>query len=553
MKKFYCGNFSLEDENKEVILYGWISNKRKFKNLTFVDLRDSTGIIQVIFENVSNPLLTKETCIRVTGTIRRRLEINPNLKTGEIELVVSSYEILNSSKQIPFEITKENSANEDLRLEYRFLDLRQEKKLANLKFRHKFLLALRNFFDKQNFIEVETPILSKSTPEGARDYLVPTRRIGKFFALPQSPQLYKQLLMASGVEKYFQIARVFRDEDLRKDRQPEFTQLDIELSFANEEDIFALCEKMWKDVLKQFGYKIKTPFPRMNFFDALNNYGTDKPDTRYEYLINDFSNNPKLEELNYQFKKAIFLDFKVEDEKVIEKINELFFKNAGEKLELLQENSKYFDALTKYSPVKHPKFILLSLGNNEEKTLKALGALRTYINEIYKLADETRLDFLWIVNWPMFEYDENEQKYVSAHHPFTQFKEETLKYLKTNEYEKVRAKSYDNVLNGFELASGSVRINDPKVQEMMFDVLKITKKEQQDKFGFFLKAFDYGLPPHCGIGFGIERLLMILTNSESIRDVIAFPKNAKGIDLMSQSPSEVTEDQLKDYCLKVEK
>ncbi|WP_412031398.1 aspartate--tRNA ligase [Metamycoplasma buccale] len=555
MKKIYCGNLGINNIKEKVVLYGWIANKRKFKNQIFVDLRDSTGLIQLVFHDISDPLLTKESCIKVEGKVQKRLEPNLELSTGEIEILVEKYEILNSAKQIPFEINKMTSANEDLRLEYRFLDLRQEKMLNNLKFRHKLLLAIRNYFDKHNFIEVETPILSKSTPEGARDYLVPTRRIGKFFALPQSPQLYKQLLMASGIEKYFQIARVFRDEDLRKDRQPEFTQLDIEMSFAGMEEIFSICENMWKEVLKPFGYNIKTPFPRMNYFDSLHNYGNDKPDTRYGYLIKDLTNDLKPFYPDGSFIKAIFFDREIFENESI--IKEIFSKNNGQNLEIISpKNSQSIDknklntiqTLINKQEIKNPT-IILSIAKKEEDALKSLGAIRVLLNELYHLADPNQLNFLWIVNWPMFEYDEETKTYQAAHHPFTQIEESTFKYLETKEYEKVRAKSYDSVLNGFELASGSIRIFDPNIQKKVFETLNISEKEQQDKFGFFLKAFDYGLPPHNGIAFGIERILMILTNSTSIRDVIAFPKNAKGIDLLSNSPSIVTKEQLNEYGL----
>lgn len=555
MKKIYCGKLNLKNVNEVVELYGWISNKRKFKNQTFIDFRDSSGLVQLVLTNISDPLLTKESCLWVKGKVVKRLEANKSIASGDIEVDVIEYKVLNTSKQIPFEIDKINSANEDLRLEYRFLDLRQEKMLSNLRFRHKLHLEIRKFLDKEGFIEVETPILSKSTPEGARDYLVPTRRKGKFFALPQSPQLYKQLLMASGLEKYFQIARVFRDEDLRKDRQPEFTQLDLELSFANQEDIFELCENMFREILKPFGFKVKTPFPRMDFFYALDKYGTDKPDTRFEYLIDDLplkkSESEKLFGKFDNYKAIIFDKNVLEHRKSFE---EIFFKNKGEKLFLItKEDVLYskFNSLT--SKFKNECTIIVSAGNHYENTLKSLGAIRTQLNEIYKLGSPDQLNFLWLVNWPMFEWNEEQNKYDAAHHPFTQFDENTLKYIESKEYEKVRAKSYDCVLNGFELASGSIRIYDPKQQKLMFDVLKLSEKEQQNKFGFFLKAFDYGLPPHCGIGFGIERILMILTNSMSIRDVIAFPKNAKGIDLMSSSPSEVTDEQLKEYSLKIEK
>ncbi|RMA78650.1 aspartyl-tRNA synthetase [Metamycoplasma subdolum] len=557
MKKTYNTSLSVKDINKTVELYGWISNKRKFKDQYFIDLRDSSGIIQLVMHGISDPSLTKESCLKVKGIVKRRIEENEQLKTGKIEVHVLQYEILNISNQIPFEISRENTANEDLRLEYRFLDLRQEKMLDNLKLRHKLFLLIRNYFNKAGFIEVETPILSKSTPEGARDYLVPTRRKGKFFALPQSPQLYKQLLMAAGVERYFQIARVFRDEDLRKDRQPEFTQLDIEMSFGGQKELFKLCEKLWKTVLEPLGWKIKTPFPEMDFETAMLRYGNDKPDTRFGFLINDFSKE-LCQMLVKDYVKVMFFDRDVAEHMQI--INETFRKNNGETLLI-----KTKEELKEFGPEIEEKLLqkayeednledpicVFSLANKEENALKSLGAIRTLLNEIFEIADPNQLNFLWIVNWPMFEFDENENKYVSAHHPFTQFERNTLKYLKTGEFEKVRAKSYDLVLNGFELGSGSIRIHDAETQKLMFDVLGISEKEQHDKFSFFLKAFDYGLPPHNGIAFGLERLLMILTNSSSIRDVIAFPKNAKGIDLLSASPSNVSEEQLKEYSIKL--
>ncbi|MBN4089498.1 aspartate--tRNA ligase [Mycoplasma enhydrae] len=555
MKQNYCSKLNINNIGQEVELFGWIANKRKFKGQMFIDLRDSSGIVQLVFQNIVDPLLTKESCIKVKGLVQKRLEANRELESGEIEILVEEYEILNSSKQIPFDINdnRDNSANEDLRLEYRFLDIRNAKVLHNLKLRHKLLLLIRNFFDKENFIEVETPILAKSTPEGARDYLVPTRRKGKFFALPQSPQLFKQLLMAGGLEKYFQLARVFRDEDLRKDRQPEFTQLDIEMSFANQEDIFKICEDMWVYVLNELGYKIENNFPRMDFDYAMKHYGNDKPDTRYEYLIEDYS-----AEFSSKFKKkyvkAIIFDRDVTEH--IKIINETFKKNNGDFFEILDLSFPKCDFSNHLSSIcksKTSKFGLVSASDDEEDALKSLGAIRTLLNEIYNLADPNKLNFIWIVNWPMFEYDKENQTYAPAHHPFTQFEENTLKYLDSKEYSKVKAKSYDLVLNGFELGSGSIRIYDLKTQRKMFDILNMSEKEQNSRFGFFLKSFEYGLPPHCGIAFGIERVLMILTKSSSIRDVIAFPKNAKGVDLLTSAPSEVTKEQLFEYGLEIKK
>ncbi|BAP39343.1 aspartate--tRNA ligase [Metamycoplasma canadense] len=557
MKNIYCSNLNLENIGQEVTLFGWIANKRKFKNQMFVDFRDSSGLVQLIFTNVSDPLLTKESCLKITGIVQKRVDVNKQLKSGEIEVLVSDYKILNSSKQIPFDINdnRDNSANEDLRLEYRFLDIRNEKVLNNLKLRHKLSLYIRNYFDSKGFIEIETPILAKSTPEGARDYLVPTRRKGKFFALPQSPQLFKQLLMAGGVEKYFQLARVFRDEDLRKDRQPEFTQLDIEMSFSSQEDIFKICEDMWVDVLGKLGYNISPNFPKMDFDYSMKHYGNDKPDTRYEFLIQDYSTNFS-NKFNKKFVKAIIFDRDITEHFKI--INETFIKNGGDFFEILDLSCATCDVGKYLSNIEESKLLpksyaLISAGDDEENTLKSLGSIRTLLNEIYKLADPKKLNFLWIVNWPMFEFDKDSHRYVPAHHPFTQFEENTLKYLEENNFEKVKAKSYDLVLNGFELGSGSIRIFDLKTQKMMFDILKISEKEQKSRFGFFLNSFEYGLPPHCGIAFGIERILMILTQSTSIRDVIAFPKNAKGVDLLTFAPSEVTKEQLLEYGLEIKK
>ncbi|TPR54084.1 aspartate--tRNA ligase [Metamycoplasma neophronis] len=557
MKTTYGGNLTIKNLNEEVTLYGWIANKRKFKQQLFIDLRDSSGIVQLVLTNVSDPLLTKESCIKVKGKVQKRLEANRELKSGEVEVLVEEYEVLNSSKQIPFEINNKNSAtaNEDIRLEYRFLDLRQEKMLENLRLRHKLLLNVRQYFDKNGFIEVETPILAKSTPEGARDYLVPTRRKGRFFALPQSPQLFKQLLMAAGVEKYFQVARVFRDEDLRKDRQPEFTQLDIEMSFGGQEEIFALCENMWSEVLKPLGWNIKTPFPKMDFFYSMEHYGNDKPDTRYGFLIEDYSKELSTK-YNKKFVKAIVFDRQVQENFAI--INETFKKNNGQHLDIVEfdklsdTEKALFKVVADKEKINTP-YVLISANDDEDDALKSLGAIRTLLNDLYQLADPNQLNFLWIVNWPMFEYDKETKTYAPAHHAFTQFEESTVKYLETGELNKVRAKSYDLVLNGFELGSGSIRIYDPKVQKKMFDILGISEKEQQSRFGFFLKSFDYGLPPHNGIAFGIERVLMILTQSQSIRDVIAFPKNAKGVDLLTSAPSDVTKEQLDEYGLEVRK
>ncbi|MCU4117216.1 aspartate--tRNA ligase [Mycoplasma zalophi] len=560
MKTIFNNQVTSQMEGSEVTLYGWIATKRKFKSQLFVDLRDRSGIIQIIFQNVSDPKLTKESALKITGKVQKRLEANLEIENGDIEVLVSEYEILNSSEQIPFEVTKEESANEDLRLQYRFLDLRSTKMQKNIALRHKITMETRKFFDQEGFLEIETPILSKSTPEGARDYLVPTRKKGKFFALPQSPQLYKQLLMASGFEKYFQIARVFRDEDLRKDRQPEFTQIDFEMSFVEKEDLFKLVENYYKHIFNSIGLELKIPFKRMDYFESLDKYGNDKPDTRYQYLLEDISDNFG-DQNTY---KAIYFDKKPELN--IDKVFELAKKNQAKDFIVVEIEDTQIKTITNLNNSLDDKKIsdIFSKNNFENGYLfigfgkyndvvKSLGAIRTYLNDEFKLADDNQFNFLWIVNWPMFEFNEDLNEYEPAHHAFTMIDKTTYSHLENKEYDKVRAQSYDLVLNGFELGSGSVRIHDYELQKLMFEHLKLSPKETESKFGFFLKSFKYGLPPHCGMAFGLERILMILTKSESIRDVIAFPKNAKGLDLLSNSPSEVTEFQLSEYSLKINK
>ncbi|QJG67015.1 aspartate--tRNA ligase [Mycoplasma phocoenae] len=559
MKKYFNTDITIEHVNEEVTLYGWIANKRKFKKQHFIDLRDRSGLIQVILFDVTDPKLTKESSIKVTGIVKERLEYNTELKTGQIEIHVTDYEVLNSASQLPFEIMKEDSANEDLRLEYRFLDLRSEKMQYNIALRHKVNMETRKFFDKNGFLEIETPILCKSTPEGARDFLVPTRRNGKFFALPQSPQLYKQLLMASGYEKYFQIARVFRDEDLRKDRQPEFTQIDFEMSFADREDLFALVENYYKHIWNSLGMELKTPFPRMGFFESMDKYGNDKPDTRFENLL---TNVKVFDQSIHTHKSIAFENIELISKKDI--LFELGFKNNAENMTVVEfENSKMKSKVFKGIQLTDEYIneiiaaqklisgsIIISLGEYDN-VVKSLGALRTFIAEEYALTNPNQFNFVWIVDWPMFEYNKETNEYEPAHHAFTRPDLETLKYIETNEYDKVRACSYDIVLNGFELGSGSVRNHDAEMQQKIFEYLKMSPKEYNDKFGFFLNAFKYGLPPHLGMAFGLERILMIISNSKSIRDVIAFPKNAKGLDLLSKSPSNVTEFQLDEYGLKL--
>ncbi len=546
-------------ENDKVTLHGWAQTIRKMGNFNFVVLRDRSATVQLIFNSKID--FSKESVLRVEGILKKRKSPNNEMITGQWEVEVSKYEVLSKSIELPFEIKDDLQAKEDTRLQYRFLDLRRPKMFNNIKFRHKLIKAARDWFDKNDFIEIETPILSKSTPEGARDYLVPTRNDGKFFALPQSPQIYKQLLMIAGFERYFQVSRAFRDEDMRKDRQPEFTQLDIEMSFIDEESLFSLMEDLYKDLMKVANVKIKTPFERMKYDVAIDEYGSDKPDLRFDYKLNDltkyFKNTKSDLFKSAKSIKGIIFD-QIISSKDIKVLEEIALKNKTDKLIAIKINNGEFNSNTLNDLISNSlktiindfkikdATILITRGEYES-VCQSLGAVRTKLNELYKLA-KNEYRFVWIVDWPMFEKDEN-NNFVPAHHPFTSPSQETMKYL-DSDLTKVKARSYDLVLNGFELSSGSIRIHDRDLQTKMFNVLKLTKKEIDDKFGFFIDAFQYGAPPHGGLAFGIDRLVMILQNETSIREVIAFPKNANGIDVMLDSPSNVYEDQLKDLGIK---
>ncbi|MHA3859533.1 aspartate--tRNA ligase [Mycoplasma sp. Z463D] len=566
MKKTINNNqLRLADQGKEVTLYGWVANKRKFGEINFVDLRDKFGITQLVFNEPIS--FTKESVLEVNGLVVERKDKNLDLPTGEIEVLVKSYKVLSTSKeQLPFQIRDDIDVKEELRLEYKFLDLRRPVMQNTLKLRNDIIFAIREYLQSEAFTEVETPILSKATPEGARDFLVPTRnKANAFYALPQSPQLFKQLLMISSLEKYYQIARCFRDEDSRKDRQPEFTQLDIEVSFMDVESFQSYIEGLFKYFMKKvMNVELKVPFDRVKYDECIDKYGTDKPDFRYGneiVTINDFCKNSdfniiksapsvrllkideviskkdhkKLEEIAKKNKVKALFYFTVENNQVVES-NFVSKVPAEEIAKLIQAqanaNGTYLICADKY-----------------ENASQALGALRVELNSWYNWARD-EYNFKWIVDWPMFEYDEESNTWAAAHHPFTQF-DNTLEELDTLPKEQIRARSYDLVLNGFELGSGSARIYDEKMQEKMFEMIGLSKEAQQSKFGFFLKAFEYGVPPHCGIGLGIDRLVMILANHKTIRDVIAFPKNSRNEDLMTKAPSNVEADQLADVYLQV--
>lgn len=542
-------------ENDQVILYGWANKIRKMGSFNFVDLRDRSGIVQLIFEDKIT--FTKESVLEVEGILKVRKNPNKNIPTGNYEVKVTKYKVLSLAKEIPFEISDDLEAKEDTRLQYRFLDLRRPKMFQNLLLRHKVIKTARDWFEKNKFLEIETPILSKKTPEGARDYIILTRNQNKVFALPQSPQLYKQLLMVSGIERYFQLSRAFRDEDMRKDRQPEFTQLDIEMSFINEEDIFTLMEDLFVEIMKTINIKVTKSFLRMSYYDAIDHYGIDKPDLRFGY---------QLKELTHYFKKtslplftgaksikAIIFDQELSN-KNIKILEEIALKNKTDKLITIKITNTTFlannlnDAIASELNAIIQDFqitnaTLIIARGEYENTTQSLGAVRNKLNELFALANPHEYRFVWITDWPMFEISDGQL--VPCHHPFTAPTLETIQYLES-EPMKVKARSYDLVLNGFELSSGSIRIHDHQLQHQMFQILKLSEKEIENKFGFLLKAFQFGVPPHGGIAFGLDRLVMILAQENSIREVIAFPKNANGIDVMIDAPSEVDDEELKE-------
>lgn len=560
----YLGNLRKSDENRTITVMGWVKKHRNLGELIFMDIRDIRGIAQVvvtsdmeIFEVAKS--LKNESVIEVTGTVQIRKDINPEMATGEIEIIASELVVINQAAPTPIQIDDELDASEDVRLEYRYLDLRRPVMTNKLVVRHNILKAVRNYLDGENFIEVETPILSKSTPEGARDYLVPSR-VNKhdFYALPQSPQIYKNLLMIAGLDRYYQVAKCFRDEDLRADRQPEFTQLDLEMSFMTEEEIREMMEAMMKKVMKDVkDLEITESFPVMTYEQAMNDYGVDKPDTRFEMKINDLTSVFA----NSEFKVFASADFvkalKVEDaadkysRKDLTKLEDLAKKHHAKGMAWLKfDDNTLTGPIAKFlgEPEQTSLIEALNLNNNDlilfaadsfDVVSSSLGALRNHLGKELGLIDENQFNFLWVVDWPMFEYDEELNRYFAMHHPFTMPKND--EFLAP---EKTMAQAYDLVLNGYELGGGSIRINNPKLQAKMFEILGLDEQEVEEKFGFLIDAYKYGGPYHGGIAFGVDRLAMLLTNSESIRDVIAFPKNNRARELMIDSPSPVEDMQL---------
>ncbi|WEK83207.1 MAG: aspartate--tRNA ligase [Mycoplasma sp.] len=575
MKKLYCGQITNKLLNKDVAFYGWIKKNRKLGSLVFLDISDRYGIVQVVDQENShffNQLykLPVQSVVYIKGTVVKRKSINHGLANGDIEVLVKDFKLVNLANTLPISVEADSNVNENTRLKYRYLDLRRSNLQANLKLRSQVLFSMREFFNKQDFIEVETPNLSKATPEGARDYIVPTRN-GKnaFYALPQSPQIYKQLLMVGGFLKYFQIARCFRDEDLRSDRQPEFTQLDVEMSFVDEKQIQTLIEKLMKYVFKKnMNIDLKIPFERMDYEVAINQYGVDKPDLRFDL---------KLHEGNQWFKNTKFKVFQnaLNNKQSIKYIisNQFITKDDLATLKKYAKDAKAFDLIHlelkedglhgQLKNVIEKEIIQNIFDHHQLKTgtiyliadklqvvNQALGAVRNVLGDILKLKNPNEYRFVWIVNWPLYEYDAESKRFVAAHHPFTSPTPKCLKTFDTKQA-KAKARSYDIVLNGYEIGGGSIRIHDQDIQRRMFKSIGLTDEEINHKFGFMINAFSYGTPIHGGIALGIDRLLMLLTHSETIRDVIAFPKDSHNFDQTMESPSDVDSKALDELFLSI--
>jgi len=577
-RSMYAGRVREEHIGQEITLKGWVARRRDLGGLIFIDLRDREGIMQLVInpEKVSAEVmataesLRSEYVIEVTGQVAAREQANDKLATGAVELNVTALAVLNTAKTTPFEIKDGIEANDDTRLRYRYLDLRRPEMLENLKLRAKVTHSIRNYLDELEFIDVETPFLSKSTPEGARDYLVPSRvNKGHFYALPQSPQITKQLLMNAGFDRYYQIVKCFRDEDLRGDRQPEFTQVDLETSFLTEQEIQDITEGLIARVMKETkGIEVTLPFPRMKYDDAMALYGSDKPDTRFEMLLQDLTDLVK----GVDFKvfseapavKAIVVKGAADNysRKDIDKMTEVAKQYGAKGLawvkvvdgELNGPVAKFLTSiqgdLTSALGLED-KDLVLFVADTLEVANATLGALRGRIAKELGLIDNDKFNFLWVVDWPMFEWSEEEGRYMSAHHPFTLPQADTAHELE-GDLAKVRAIAYDIVLNGYELGGGSLRINQKELQERMFKALGFSEEEANDQFGFLLEAMDYGFPPHGGLAIGLDRFAMLLAGEENIREVIAFPKNNKATDPMTQAPSTVALKQLEELNLQVE-
>ena len=582
-----CGELTIKDVSKKVSLAGWIASGRDHGDIIFMDLRDKHGITQIVFDPKKNAeihseahQLRNEYCVRIDGTVFARPPgtVNANITTGEVEIEIEKLEILSESLTPPFEIKDNISAAEEIRLKYRYLDLRRPVMQEKLRLKHKAYKSIMDFLDEEGFLFVETPMLTKSTPEGARDYLVPSRvQAGNFYALPQSPQIFKQLLMVGGVEKYFQIVRCFRDEDLRADRQPEFTQLDMEMSFVNENDILEVCEKLFKRLFSDvMGEALEIPFQRMDYEEALTRYGSDKPDTRFEVFLHDLTRFFSDEKCEFKvFKNVISSGGKIMalaapgygniSRKEIDALT-FFAGEYGAKglayfkvedNELTSPITKFFEpelleTLRRETGAKTGDMIFM-VADSKETSTSSLGALRLKIGKDKGLVDNKKFNFVWIVNFPLFKFNKDENRWVSEHHPFTSFKKEGMELLEKGKLADIVSNSYDLVLNGSEIGSGSIRIHRNDVQQKIFKALGLTKEECEKKFGFLLKAFNYGAPPHGGVAFGLDRIITLFTRDVSIREVIPFPKTQKGVCPLTEAPSAVTEGQLMELGLRIRK
>ena len=579
------GELRLKNIGEVVTLSGWVDTKRNVStSLTFIDLRDREGKTQIIFNNelLSEKILEEtqklksESVIRVVGEVKERSNKNLNIPTGEIEVFAKEVEILNACDTLPFQISGvDDNLSENMRLTYRYLDIRRSKMLNNLKMRHRMIMSIRNYMDKAGFLDVDTPVLTKSTPEGARDFLVPSRtNPGTFYALPQSPQLFKQLLMIGGVEKYFQIAKCFRDEDLRADRQPEFTQLDIEMSFVEKEDVMNEIEGLAKYVFKNVtGEEANYTFQRMPYAEAMDRFGSDKPDLRFGVELKDLSDIVKNSSFNAfsstvqngglvkavvapnaneKFSRKIISEYEEYVKTYFGAKGLAYIKLTADEItspiaKFLSENE--VKAIIEKTEAKTGDVIFI-VADKKKVVASALGALRLKIGKDLELINKDDFKFLWVVDFPMFDYDEEEQRYKAEHHPFTSIKAEDLDKFLAGQTEDIRTNTYDLVLNGSEIGGGSIRIFNPQIQSMVFDRLGLSQEEAKAKFGFFLDAFKYGAPPHGGLAFGIDRWLMVMLKEESIRDVIPFPKTNKGQCLMTEAPNTVDEKQLEELFIK---